>query len=172
MTLSCMTWTGIALALGLGASPQLSAATVVRSHFSHGTANCQSALPVFDGSIRKRPMALANEGVTTSFVTCDSENINADAETTGFHLVEIYFRNRSGNDGVAVSCTLVDGVDQASSFLPKQSTLMFIGGTAAVYWDSADNEDTNFGAPAISCALPAGVDITVVGFAYSEDVGN
>jgi hypothetical protein len=170
MTLSSITWTGIALAMGLGTSPQLSAATVVRNHFSHGTANCQSALPVFDGSIRKRPMALANEGVTTSFVTCDSENINA--EDTGFHHVEIYFRNRSGNDGVAVSCTLVDGVGQASSFLPRQSNPVFIGGTAVVYWDSADNEDANFGAPAISCALPAGVDITVVAFAYSEEVGN
>ena len=83
----------------------------------HGTANCQSALPVFDGNIRKRPMALANEGAGNAFVTCDSESISNFA--TGFSAVAIGFYNRAGAADVEVSCTLVNGVLFGEGYFPK-----------------------------------------------------
>ena len=36
----------------------------------NGAGACQAALPAYEGLIRKRPMAIQNEGVSTAFVTC------------------------------------------------------------------------------------------------------
>ena len=86
----------LSLAVALTAatlSPNAQAVTVNRDYLSHGTANCQSALPVFDGNIRKRPAAVANEGTATAFVTCDSESINDGA--TGFSQAVMFTPERT-----------------------------------------------------------------------------
>ncbi len=147
----------------------VSAATVTRDYLSHGTASCQAALPVFDGNIRKRPMALGNEGSATAFVTCDTDSINNNS--TGHSGVGIYFTNRAGAVGVVINCTLVDGAFTAFGSFPKSSAAIPVGSTGAIIWSAADNEDNNFVAPAVSCALPAGVDISLVQFVYPEEVG-
>ena len=158
-----------ALAVGLGLSGQASAVTVNRNYFSHGTANCQSALPVFDGNIRKRPLAVANEGTTTAFITCDSESINSSA--SGFSKVGVYFINRAGTAGLTVNCTLVNGVITAFGSFPKTTAAIAVGAQDNILWTTADNAGANFEAPAVSCALPAGVDIGAMQFQYPEDVG-
>jgi hypothetical protein len=157
------------LVAGLGMNGQASAVTVTRNYLSHGTANCQSALPVFDGNIRKRPMALANEGTATAFVTCDVESINNSA--TGFTAAGVFFTNRAGTAGVTVNCSLVDGAFAATGTFPKASPAIAVGSSSAITWSTADNSGANFMAPAISCALPPGVDISLVQFVYPEDVG-
>jgi hypothetical protein len=158
-----------ALAVGLGLSGQASAVTVSRDYLSHGTASCQSSLPVFDGNIRKRPMAVANEGSTTAFVTCDTESINNAG--TGFTAVGVFVKNRAGTAGLTVNCTLVNGVLSPSGSFPKTSPAIAVGGISQIAWTTADNSGANFAAPAVSCALPAGVDIWLVEFTYPEDVG-
>lgn len=148
-----------------------SAATTERDYFSHGTASCQSALPVFDGNIRKRPMALGNEGAATAFVTCDTDSI--DNFGGGHSGIAVYVRNRAGAAGVQVNCTLVDGVFTASTFHPKTSPAMEAGEVSLIEWTAADdNGGINFVAPAISCGLPAGVDIPAVEFIYPEEIGS
>lgn len=162
----------VLLGLGVAAAAMLpataSAATVLRSHVSHGTANCQAALPVFDGNIRKRPMALANEGTGNAFVTCDSESISNSA--TGFSGVAMGFYNRDGVADVEVSCTLVNGVLFGEGYFPK-TVAVAAGGVNLVQWTAADNNGNNFAAPALSCNLPAGVDIGLVQFEYPEEIG-
>lgn len=158
-----------ALAAGVLMSGNASAVTVNRAQISHGTANCQSALPVFDGNIRKRPMAVANEGTSTAYVTCDSEQIPDSGP--GFTGVGVYFVNRRGADGVSVSCTLADGAFVASAFFPKTTTIA-AGASGYITWNyTADNAGAYFRAPATSCALPPGVDIALTQWVFPEDVG-
>lgn len=147
----------------------VSAATVTRDYLSHGTASCQAALPVFDGNIRKRPAALGNEGTATAFITCDTDSINNGG--TGHSAVSVFFTNRAGVANVVVNCTLVDAVFTALESFPKSSAPIPAGTTAAITWSTADNEGANFVAPAVSCALPAGVDLPIVRFVYPEEVG-
>jgi hypothetical protein len=159
-----------ALAAGLVMSGQASAVTVSRDYASHGTANCQASLPVFDGNLRKRPMGVANEGTTTAFITCDSENI--DNLQAGNTQVGVFFRNRAGTAGITVSCTLVNGFFTASKFLPKTSSALAVGGITGITWTAAgDNGGTNFTGAAVSCGLPPGVDLSAVEYVYPEDVG-
>jgi hypothetical protein len=162
---------GVVAALAAASvSPSAAAVTVTRDSLSHGTANCQSALPVFDGNIRKRPAAVANEGTGIAFVTCDSENISNSG--TGFSAINVFFRNRAGADGITVSCTLVDAVFTAGLTVTKVSGAMAAGGAIGlVSWGTADNSGNNIIAPAVSCALPPGVDISFTNFVYPVDVG-
>lgn len=166
LALGTMVVMGAAFAAG-----DASAAPVNRDYLSHGTASCQSALPVFDGNIRKRPLALGNEGASTAFVTCDTDSINNGA--TGHSQVAIFLGNRAGAVDVQVNCTLVDGAFVASGFFPKTSNEMGAGGSGLIVWTAADdNGGNNFIAPAISCGLPAGVDIQLVQFIYPEEIGD
>jgi len=154
---------------GVAAAGSAPAATAVRNHFSHGTANCQSALPVFDTSIRKRPLALANEGSSTAFVTCDSEN--NEESFGGFQEVGVYFTNRGGSSGLTVSCTLVKGSFNASGYIPKSTAAIPAAGYGSITWTLADNGGVYYPAAAVSCGLPPGVDISLVNFKYIEQVG-
>jgi hypothetical protein len=136
----------------------------VTAAVSHGTANCQTALPVFDTHVRKRPMAIANEGDTTVFMTCDSENVGGGGGVAG---VSIGLVNRAGAPDVTVSCTLVDGMVYGAAYITKSLTIA-ASGTNLLMWEGA--EDTPFGifvAPAVSCALPPGVDIGLVEYRLS-----
>lgn len=163
---------GIAALIAMaGAAGTASAATVTRDYLSHGTANCQGALPVFETQLRKRPAALANEGTSTAFVTCDLDSINNGG--TGTQAAGIFVTNRAGADGVTISCTLVDAVFTANAAFPKTSDPIAAGAIGSVNWSAAgDNAGGNFAAPAISCGLPAGVDISFVRFVYPEEVGD
>jgi len=159
------------LAVGMAMSGQADAVTVNRDYLTHGTASCQAALPVFDGNIRKRPKAIANEGTSSAFVTCGFESINNAG--TGFSAVTIFFINRSGV-AKTVNCTFVNGIyDFAFSpslvksvVMPTTRANVSLGVTAAT-----DNAGTNFTAPAISCEIPAGVEIAAVKGIYPEEVG-
>jgi hypothetical protein len=80
-----------------------SAATVTRDCLRHGTASCRSALPVFDGNIRKRPAALGNEELPP-------RSPPATVTTTGHSTVSAFFTNRASAADVVVNCMLVDAV--------------------------------------------------------------
>ncbi len=159
------------LAVGMAMSGQAEAVTVNRDYLTHGTASCQAALPVFDGKIRKRPKAIANEGTSSAFVTCGFDSINNAG--TGFSAISIFFINRSGI-AKTVNCTFVNGIFDnvlspslvRSVAMPTTAAPAFLGVTAAT-----DNGGNNFAAPAISCEIPAGVEIGAVNGVYPEEVG-
>lgn len=123
---------------------------------------CQTALPVFDGVVRKRPLAVQNEGTTTTFVTCGLEGkFGAVMSST---LVFVGLVNNSGAPAT-VNCTLVDGRDSISDpvYMPKSVVLPANTPIAELSWTSTDNEGDDFIYPAISCSLPPGTGIKAVG---------
>lgn len=154
---------------GMYFSDDATAATVQRNYLSHGTANCQSALPAFDGNIRKRPMAIGNEGTSTAFLTCDTESISNYGP--GFLVVAVYLRNRAAAADITVNCTLVSGIFVPAIAIPMTSGAIPQGGTATISWSAEDEDDDTLRAPGISCALPPGIDISAVQYVYPEEVG-
>lgn len=139
---------------------------VTRSVFSQGAANCQSALPVFDGAIRKRPRAVANEGSGTAFITCAFENTpNADKQVTKVR-VDLY--NTSGTE-VMLGCTLVNGY-RTFEYSPSitRSRVVAPGAAASFEWATVDNNGFGFTSPALSCLLPAGTEISATRLDYLE----
>src|SRR5690554_342572 len=61
----------VALLAAGALAPQPAAALRV---VAQATAICQGALPAFETQIRKRPLALQNEGEANAFVTCSFNN--------------------------------------------------------------------------------------------------
>lgn len=157
----------IALSVPLGIACSGPLLAEIRDDFSHGTASCQSALPVFDGNIRKRPQAIANEGVATAFITCDSDSIRLGEAS--FSKATVYFLNR-GSSLVDVSCTLVDGIfNDGADYFPKTIPNLEPGtDVGGLQWTADDNGGSDFGSPAISCALPPAVDIVGLRFVYED----
>lgn len=132
---------------------------------SHPTNYCQSALPVFDGNIRKRPQAVQNEGTGGAFVTCSYPS--GEGRTSGGSAttrVWQYFINNS-DAPVTINCTGVAGHpgDEADQFIPK-SLILNPDELDEISWLAEDFE----GAPAvfpeqgnfsISCNLPPGAGL-------------
>lgn len=160
-----------ALAIGSALGNPAGAATVVRDHWSHGTANCQAALPVFDGNIRKRPLAFANEGATHAYVTCDTDNFSIPVEGS-FTLVGMYFSN-DGADAAEIACTLVDILANGTHYFTESTGAIAPGGNSFILWSPSSYYDEGqlFRAPAISCNLPPQTRINFVDLAYREDIG-
>ena len=146
------------------------AADVVRYHGSHGVANCQSALPVFDGLIRKRPKAVANQGTANAFVTCDFENLTGEYDRVT--VVGMVFINRGGAAS-PVNCTLVQGVGDVD-FAPAitKTVLAAPGERVQIVWEPADNDGDNFSWPALSCNLRPGVEISATVVNVLENIGS
>jgi hypothetical protein len=153
---------------GLVASGGANAVTVSRLDFTHASGFCQGALPNFDTQIRKRPLAVANEGTATAFVSCSMGKERADGLITEATLKVI---NRNGAPA-DISCTLVHGFLSSASptFISKTVTVAPNGG-AFMSWLPADNGGANYSWLNWSCALPPGTDIAYGYIQYTEDVG-
>lgn len=170
MKMTSLALGGMVAMAGAFAASDASAATVTRDHLTHGPANCQSALPVFDGNIRKRPMGIGNEGSGSAFITCGIDDISNTGP--GFTAIAVYLRNRAAADGVTVNCTLANGIFSNPQLLTKTSDPIAAGTVVLIAWTAAgDNEDEPFGAPGLSCNLPPGVDISAVQNIREEEVG-
>ncbi|MEO6250913.1 MAG: hypothetical protein ABIO59_09580 [Luteimonas sp.] len=153
---------------GLVASGGANAVTVSRVDFSHASGFCQGALPSFDTNIRKRPLAVANEGTATAFVSCSMEKERNDAKITEATL-KVFNRGTASAD---VSCTLVHGFQ--SSFSPtyiSKTATVDAGGSAFISWLPVDNAGANYSWLNWSCSLPPGTDIGYGYVRYTEDVG-
>ena len=132
-----------------------------RTSVMMATAACQSALPVFDGVIRKRPLAVQNEGDSTSFITCGFEG--------RFYAVESVNRlgvilTNTGDEAATVNCTLVDGRNSIADpvYRPKSIELPANASSIELGWSPSDNEGASFIYPAVSCAIPPGIGIKAV----------
>ena len=150
----------LALPVANAGSPQESRVTLAAGL-------CQSALPVFDGVVRKRPLAVQNEGTSISFITCGLEGRFGAVESSG--LVAVILSNNS-DAPATVNCTLVDGRDSLEDpvYLPKSITLPANLSGAEIVWTMADNEGANYIYPALSCSLPPGVGIKALGQQFLE----
>ena len=80
---------------------------------AQAVAVCQGALPSFEGAIRKRPLAVQNEGTTNAFVTCALNNTGYNAGTTFISSIEIYAQNLNSSTR-SITCTAVNSSATAS----------------------------------------------------------
>lgn len=141
-----------------------------------GPANyCQSALPVFDGNIRKRPLAVQNEGATNAFVTC---SFAAQADVAGGNLLSIsVIAKTSGGVDAMLSCTGVAGYEGelgGNQIVVKSRELQATGGRGSLSWNAFDDfEGHEFPLPfSISCNLLPGMALLESYITITEDVGD
>ncbi len=124
------------------------------------TENCQAALPVFDGNIRKRPLAMQNEGSTSAFVTCAFRGATLFWRQGVITGITVNLRNDASTSRT-IGCTLV--TQNPLNNAPSYSTLsrqLAPGASATMQWDADGNGSTLFYTPAVSCSLPPGAAIS------------
>ncbi len=172
MNLNIHTIAAVALTTTLAfASGDALAVNKMRSFVQNATGACQSALPVFDGQIRKRPLAVQNEGTSAAFVSCSF--MDTDRSVNGVTDVYLYADNNTSSS-VTVNCTLVTGVSGLGpQYFPKSIVLPANSKLNQFLWTSADNGGSNFSSFAInaSCQLPVGTGLTSSFVYFDEDVG-
>lgn len=101
---------------------------------AQAAAVCQGALPSFEGAIRKRPLAVQNEGSTDAFVTCALNNPGYNAGTTFISLLLIYVQNQNSSNRT-ITCTAVN-----SSATESPGAPLYL--TRTVQVPSSDTEST------------------------------
>jgi hypothetical protein len=148
------------------------AETVSRTQVQNGTGACQAALPNYEGNIRKRPLAISNEGTSPAFVSCSMKSDDYYAALNEYNGVQLSNR---GSASANVNCTLVAGGTApvaTANYYPK-SIAVPAGESVVLPWDPAvDNADAPFqNSLNWSCSLPPGVDINVVFTNIAEEVG-
>jgi hypothetical protein len=149
------------MSTGLAAAA-LCAAPAHASDWSNAVDVCQGSLPSFEGTLRKRPLAIANEGSSPSFISC---SIRAPLDSEGVASIIVRFANRSAA-GRVFSCTLVDGVAEPSAYPPvyqPKSIVLGVSSIETLTWHfEADNGGEYYRIPNLNCSLPPGVEINYV----------
>ncbi|MEP6634228.1 MAG: hypothetical protein ABJA62_08450 [Luteimonas sp.] len=162
----------LAATFGLAFAGDAQALTRQRRFFQNATGTCQSALPVFDGQIRKRPLALQNEGTTSAFVSCSLMGPNSSA--VDIILIQVFADNSTATP-VALTCTLITGLSKFGTpqSLPKTITMPANSGVNGFVWTRADNGGAPFNNFTInvSCNLPVGTGLSGMSVTFDEDVG-
>jgi hypothetical protein len=141
---------------------------------ANAAANCQGALPNFEGSIRKRPLGVQNEGTAASFVTCSFVN-QYDSDAQGeIDYFDAYFINM-GSAAATVTCTGVAGFETGvdNAYISKSIT---VAPNATVHtlmhFDATDNGgESYYPLVSLSCRIPPGVGIndTYVGYIFNDE---
>jgi hypothetical protein len=89
----------------------------VREHWlqANGSGVCQAALPSYEGQIRKRPLAIQNEGTAAAFITCSPSSLQYVPMQDFGH--GVFLANNSAAS-VTVNCTAVMGSGGVQRQLP------------------------------------------------------
>lgn len=145
------------------------AATVERAALHNGGSACTGALPTFEGALRKRPKAIANEGTSTAFITC-----SAVADIYNSVKPKRVFAGMT-NRGAApadLTCTFVNGDEYHGSTARPLTVSVAAGAFAIIGWNAvAPATEFDRQAVSISCALPPGMELNYFGQVVDEDVG-
>lgn len=168
---SVFTATGLVLAIGASlAAGDAQAVTASRILSANATSYCQTSLPVFDGQIRKRPLAVQNEGTSNAFVTCSfTRHWNSNAATG----IQMFAQNNT-SAAQSLTCTMVTGFSTgANQFVPKTVSLPAGGAQVSMSWLPADFSggifpDTQY---SLSCNLLPGEGLNDSYVDFVEDVG-
>lgn len=162
-------------ALSVLAATMSPADAALSSRYDYQTAAgvCQGALPAFAGTLRARPLAIANEGSTTAFITCGLRGSEPGFNRT-ISRAFVTLGNGSATTST-VSCTWVHGFGTSSDtqFIPKSiqidpGEMVFLslrptdltGAEPSLKW------------PQISCQLPPGGIVYYTGVLYEEEIGS
>lgn len=150
---------GLTLAVAAAYSTP-TAAQDLHANASQPTARCQGALPAFETAIRKRPLAVQNEGTIATYVTCSFEFDAYEAIDNSALLLDTYFVNNTEGD-VEVTCSAVTGWAGGSNEYVSSSVTIPAGGTfedANLFWFADDFAGNGMatGLVSMSCRLPQG----------------
>ncbi|MGY1458945.1 MULTISPECIES: hypothetical protein [unclassified Luteimonas] len=134
---------------------------------AQATAICQGALPAFETQIRKRPLAVQNEGGTNAFVTCSFNNPGNSNGSSRVSRFTVYLQNMSS--ARTVSCTAVNsgaGANGSDALYATKSirVLRDEDGSTALDFEPGDFVGGAFLLPgdavSVSCNLLPGIGIT------------
>ena len=132
---------------------------------------CQAARSANEGVLRKRPMAVQNEGPTTVFVSCGlhgngpAQGVGPYTSQVGFSLLNI------GTTPATVNCTAIDtalhiiGATKSVTILPNQTPLLVFTAN-----DIASNGQ--WFSPAFSCSLPPGAGISELWHNFAQQISD
>ncbi len=160
-------------ALGLAATlPGPSFAGTVSSN---AVDMCNGALPGYEGALRKRPLAIANEANANAFVTCSFTNGYNNA---GIYDAVVFATNR-GDSAATINCTFVNGVvPEVQQYAPDfplptyypVSVELEPGQFAPVAVLAENYGIETFATPLmnVNCSVPPGVELNLVGQDYLE----
>ncbi len=162
------------LAAAITGTCSVNAASQIRNKYYQAASSCQGALPVYESLLRKRPLAVANEGSSATFVTCglEMEMAGEVGYPPGSQMVYVVLTNRS-TAPVTVNCMLVEGYGGfADSYHPKSIQLQPGEMTDTFAWSYTENAGKYFLWPSISCNLPPGVEINGTTQQYYVPIGS
>lgn len=122
----------------------------------NATGACKSALPVFDGEIRSRPLGVRNEGTATAFVSC---SLYAEYDTA-IDLLGLYITNTSPA-AATVNCTMVNG---RNTFGPQYTpaTITLAAGVSGWMTFAPETPPVGGDLPNFSCSLVPGTEINIL----------
>ena len=168
--------TGLALTLlaAAGAGRPAAAATILKITTQTGTASCAPALPTYEGVIRKRPLAIQNEGTSPAFVSCSLTTTLVYASAGSSETAYLGLTNSSATSA-SVTCTLVDvGYGGSTPAYKTRTATVPANGFREIQWSAAnDNGGVPFRtSPNISCNLTPGIGITYTASLSADQVGN
>lgn len=167
---SCFAFT-IALLGSAGFPIAAGAATKLMIDFANAPSICQGALPAHEGALRKRPLAVQNDGGVDAFVTC--------AWSTEDFPVRLHVQaGASGGQAANLACTLVSGTE-GNDFVRLSTKSIELPASRArqeLTWRPED-----FGNPAgsefpnaflgLTCKLPPATDIGATYLVYRREIG-
>lgn len=151
---------GLTLAVAAAYSTP-SVAQEIHANASQPAARCQGALPAFETAIRKRPLAVQNEGTISSYVTCSFEFDAYEAIDNSALMVDLYLSNNTDAD-VSVTCTAVAGFQGGTVEYSSQTVDIPAGESGGnPYWVDTDFAGGGMasGLVSVSCNVPSGVGI-------------
>lgn len=168
--------TGLALILvaAAAAGRPAAAASILKITTQTGTASCAPALPTYEGVIRKRPLAIQNEGTTGAFVSCSLTTTLVYASAGSSETAYLGLTNSSAASA-SVTCTLVDvGFSGSTPAYKTRSVTVPANGFREIQWSAAnDNGGVPFRtSPNISCSLAPGIGITYTASLSADQVGS
>jgi len=124
---------------------------------SNPSARCQPALPAFDEQVRKRPLAMVNQGTTNAFVNCAFET---EINLSTAQLISVYVSNATAAP-VDVTCTGISGYEgRTNEYLPLTMTVPAgEQSTSPFQWADNDFATGSAGLISVACTLPPGTAI-------------
>lgn len=144
----------LAVGLAFAAAAQPADAAEIQVNASGA---CKSALPVFDGNIRSRPLSVRNEGSAGAFVSCSVPyKYGGDLSIAAVRITN------TGSAEATVNCTFVNGRNMSNPQYTPGSVTLAAGSTnwIAFYLDgpvASGGDLANF-----SCNLVPGTEIGIV----------
>lgn len=145
----------VTLAAGLVASG--AAHANFRAIYISAIAVCEAPLPIYDATLRKRPLGIVNEGTDAIFISCSMPGDFLATATAG--RVELKFKSFTPATAT-VSCTLIAGQRFSGATHTYTGQTTITGNGQGLVGFSAIDKGSALGHYNFSCNLPPGIEFS------------